>query len=59
MKPNAVHELVVTSEERLVVVWADWAPNGDQSVQAGGFKPLAPVPEQPESAKIARSDDSK
>ena len=53
MKPNAVHQLEVISDERIVVVWADWAPDGDKSVHDAGFKILAPVPQQPESAKIA------
>ena len=53
MKPNAVHSLEIISDERAVVVWADWAPNGDQEAMQGGYELLGHVPEQPQSAKIS------
>lgn len=52
MKPFAVHSMEVLSDERAIVVWADWAPNCDRSVMHGGYELLGPVPEQPERAKI-------
>lgn len=54
MKPWAVHSMEVTSDERAVVVWADWAPNCDRSTLHGGYELMETVPEQPERAKIAR-----
>ena len=54
MKPNAIHSLEVVSDERLFVVWADWAPNWDRSVLESDFELLGRVPAQPEKAKIAR-----
>jgi len=54
MKPNAVHSLEVISNEKLVVVWADWAPDGDRSVLNTGYKLIGTVPPQPERAKIAQ-----
>jgi len=53
MKPNAVHSLEVISEERAVVIWADWAPNGDRSAMQGGYELLGRVPEQPDRARIS------
>ena len=56
MRPNAVHSLEIISEEKAVVVWADWAPNGDQEAMQGGYELLDRVQEQPESAKINLRD---
>ena len=47
MKPNAVHSLEVISEEKAVVVWADWSPNGDMEAMRGEYELLEHVPEQP------------
>ena len=54
MKPWAVHSMEVTSNERAVVVWADWAPNCDRTTLHGGYELLGTVPEQPERARIAK-----
>ena len=54
MKPNAIHSLEVISDEKAVVVWADWSPNGDMDAMQGGYELLEHVPEQPERAKINR-----
>ena len=54
MKPFAVHSMEVISDDRAVVVWADWAPNCDRSTLHGGYELMGRVPEQPEQAKIAR-----
>lgn len=54
MKPFAVHSLEVISDEKAVIVWADWAPNGDRSTLHGGYELMGHVPEQPDRAKIAR-----
>jgi quercetin dioxygenase-like cupin family protein len=56
MKPNAVHSLEIISEEKAVVVWADWSPNGDMDAMQGGYELLEHVPEQPERARINVSD---
>jgi quercetin dioxygenase-like cupin family protein len=56
MKPNAVHSLEIISEEKAVVVWADWAPNGDREAMQGGYELLGEVPMQPDSAKISLHD---
>lgn len=56
MKPMAVHSLEVISEEKAVVVWADWSPNGDMEPMQGGYELLERMPEQPERAKINRSN---
>jgi quercetin dioxygenase-like cupin family protein len=56
MKPGAVHSLEIISDERAVVVWADWAPNGDHSAMQGGYELLGDVPSQPEAAKISLQD---
>ena len=53
MKPNAVHSLEIISDEKAVVVWADWSPNGDMDAMQGGYELLGHVPEQPERAKIS------
>ena len=52
MKPNAVHSLEIISDEKAVIVWADWAPNGDREAMQGGYELLGRVPEQPASANI-------
>ena len=54
MKPYAIHSLEVISEEKAVVVWADWSPNGDMDAMQGGYELLEHVPPQPERAKINR-----
>jgi mannose-6-phosphate isomerase-like protein (cupin superfamily) len=54
LKPNAVHSLEIISDEKAVIVWADWAPNGDQEAMQGGYELLGHVPLQPESARINR-----
>ena len=54
MKPFAVHSMEVISDERALVVWADWAPNCDRSVMHGGYELIGHVPEQPEKAKIKK-----
>lgn len=54
MKPNAIHSLEVISDEKAVVIWADWSPNGDMDAMQGGYELLDRVPEQPERAKINR-----
>ena len=56
MKPNSVHSLEIISEEKAVVVWADWSPNGDMEAMQGGYELLGHVPEQPDSAKISLYD---
>ena len=56
MKPGAVHSLEIISEEKAVIVWADWAPNGDREAMQGGYELLGHVPMQPESAKIRLHD---
>ena len=56
MKPNSVHSLEIISEEKAVVVWADWSPNGDREAMQGGYELLGHVPEQPERAKISLRD---
>jgi hypothetical protein len=53
MMPNAVHSLEIISEEKAVVVWAGWSPNGDMDAMQGGYELLGHVPEQPERAKIS------
>lgn len=52
MKPNAIHSLEVVSADKAVVVWADWAPDGDMNAMQGGYELLEYVPEQPERARI-------
>ena len=54
MKPKAVHSLEVISQERAVVIWADWSPNGDMDAMREGYELLERVPKQPERAKINR-----
>ncbi len=56
MKPGAVHSLEIISQEKAVIVWADWAPNGDREAMQGGYELLGHVPIQPESAKIRLHD---
>lgn len=56
MKPNAVHSLEIISDEKAVVVWADWSPDGDMDAMQGGYELLGHVPEQPERAKISLRD---
>lgn len=52
MKPNAIHSLEIISAEKAVIVWADWAPNGDKEPMQGGYELLGHVPVQPERAKL-------
>ncbi len=54
MQPWAVHSMEVISDERAVVVWADWAPNCDRTTLHGGYELIGQVPEQAERAKINR-----
>lgn len=56
MKPNAVHSLEVISDDKAVVIWADWSPNGDMEAMQGGYELLEHVPEQPERARINLPD---
>jgi quercetin dioxygenase-like cupin family protein len=56
MKPNAVHSLEVVSDEKAVIVWADWSPDGDMAAMQGGYELLEHVPEQPERARLFGSD---
>ena len=52
IKPHAAHSLEVISDQKAVVVWADWSPNGDMEAMLGGYELLEHVPEQPERARI-------
>ena len=56
MKPGVVHSLEIISDEKAVVVSADWAPIGDMDAVQGGYELLGHVPVQPEGAKISLYD---
>jgi mannose-6-phosphate isomerase-like protein (cupin superfamily) len=52
MKPNAVHSIEVVSDEKAIIVWADWSPDGNMEAMQGGYELLEHVPEQPERARL-------
>ena len=50
--PNTVHRMVNLRDEIARAVWAWWAPGGDTSVMATGYRLTEPVPVQSEKARF-------
>lgn len=56
--PNTMHRMVNLGDNVARAVWAWWAPGGDGSVMATGYRLTEPVPEQSEKARFPDAPDA-